>query len=200
MIYKLSLAEKKKLQQTIQAALSVPFIAGIEGYVWESIFHFVKGLALPNPHSDKRKKLLFDAVDSKHKRGWSLKAVQKAPRVGMNFALVIQRADVLQKRVELGIADLTLDSPPTQLGHAILAHWNRKIVRDMQTQGITQPRVFAKVTPIGVNRRYIMINPRQHIKASPFRAPRHSATTTKQIYDARQRRFFFAAFTQYSHF
>ncbi len=153
MIYKLSLAEKKKLQQTIQVALSVPFIAGIEGYVWESIFHFVKGLALPNPHSDKRKKLLFDAVDSKHKRGWSLKAVQKAPRVGMNFELVIQRADVLQKRVELGIADLTLDSPPTQLGHAILAHWNRKIVRDMQTQGITQPRVFAKVTPIGVNRR-----------------------------------------------
>ncbi|MDL1898093.1 hypothetical protein FBQ82_17715 [Anaerolineae bacterium CFX7] len=55
MIYKLSLAEKKKLQQTIQVALSVPFIAGIEGYIWESIFHFVKGLALPNPHSDKRK-------------------------------------------------------------------------------------------------------------------------------------------------
>lgn len=141
MIYRPSTAEKKKLQQTIRIALSVPFIAGIEGYVWESVFHFIKGLPPPNPHSDKRKKLLFDAVDTKHKIGWSLKAVQKSPKVGMNFELVIQRADVLRKRVELGFSDLTLDSSTTQLGHAILAHWNRKIVGDMRTQGVAHPRI-----------------------------------------------------------
>lgn len=157
MIYRLAPTEKKKLQQTIRMALSVPFIAGIEGYAWEAVFHHVKGLSLPNPHSDKRKKLLFDAIDSRKRIGWSLKAVQKSPNVGMNFELVIQRADILKKRAVLGFPELTLDALPALLGRAVLAHWNRKILADMQTQNVAQPRI-AILCKSNNHRRYALLD------------------------------------------
>jgi len=93
-IYSLSSKERARLTQAIRAALAVPFIAGVEGYVWEAVFHYVKGLPLPDPHADLRRKLLFDAVSKKGGIGWSLKAVQKTPTVGATFEVVIQRADV----------------------------------------------------------------------------------------------------------
>jgi len=142
-LYKLSDIERDRLQQAVSAALSVPFIAGVEGYVWESIFHHVKGLPLPDPHTSKRKKSLFDAVDTQTRIGWSLKAVQHSPTVNSTFEAVIQRADVTEdkKRVELGFPKLTLDSKPNQIGRAILEHWNRKIQSDMLAQGVDKPRV-----------------------------------------------------------
>jgi hypothetical protein len=141
MIYKLSAAEQDRLRLAIVAALNVPFIAGIEGYVWESIFHYVKGLPLPNPHANTRRKLLFDAVDSRKKIGWSLKAVQKSPTVESTFEVVIQRADVIKKRTLLGFPDLALENEPNELGKAVLSHWNGKIGGDMEAQGVTKPRV-----------------------------------------------------------
>jgi hypothetical protein len=141
MIYSLSATERTRLLQAIRAALSVPFIAGVEGYVWEAIFHYVKGLPLTDPHSNIRKKLLFDAVDDATGIGWSLKAVQKPLTIGSNFEVVIQRADVLKKREELGFPKLTLKSEAQLLGTAVLAHWQRKMTADLQTQDVSQPRV-----------------------------------------------------------
>jgi len=140
MLYKLSAIEKTRLQRAIRAALSVPFIAGVEGYVWESIFLYMEGLPLPTPHSTKRKKWLFDAVDTKTRNGWSLKAVQKSPDAP-SCELVIQRADIPKKKKALGFPKLTLKSPTEELGHAILAHWNTKIEDDMKKQGVDHPRV-----------------------------------------------------------
>lgn len=140
MPYSLSLVEKTQLQRAIWAALSVPFIAGVEGYVWEAIFHYVKRIPLPNPHANKRKKLLFDAVDPHNQIGWSLKAVQKSPNSSF-FELVIQRADILKKRNVLGFPKLTLESSPEELGQAILKHWNNKIANDMKEQGVKYPRL-----------------------------------------------------------
>lgn len=106
MIYPVPSGEKARLTQAIRAALAVPFIAGIEGYVWEAIFHYVKGLPLPDPRADLRKKLLFDAVSPSDGIGWSLKAVQKTPTIGSTFEVVIQRADVMKKRAALGFPNI----------------------------------------------------------------------------------------------
>jgi hypothetical protein len=141
MPYRLSSTERSRLRQAITTALNVPFIAGVEGYVWESIFHYVKGLPLPDPHTDKRSKLLFDAVDPRRRIGWSLKAVQKSPNANSTFEVVIQRADVFKKRAALGFPNLSLESTPTELGKAVLTHWNDKIRQDMKVQEVDHPRV-----------------------------------------------------------
>lgn len=141
MIYALSSDEQARLRQAVRAALGVPFIAGVEGYVWEAIFHHVKGLTLPDPHISLRKKLLFDAVDDKTGVGWSLKAVQKTPTVGSTFEVVIQRADVMKKHAALGFPKLTPDSPPQTIGAAVLKHWQDKIHADSQSQKVTRPRI-----------------------------------------------------------
>lgn len=141
MPYRLSSEEQGRLRAAVRAALRVPFIAGVESYVWEAVFHYVKGLPLPDPHTDKRKKLLFDAVDIRSGTGWSLKAIQKSPGSASPFELVIQRADILKKRAALGFPGLSLQSLPQTLGQAILAHWNKKIDADMERQGVKSPRV-----------------------------------------------------------
>jgi hypothetical protein len=140
-IFSLSSEERTRLTQAIHAALAVPFIAGVEGYVWEAVFHYVKRLPLPDPHSDLRKKLLFDAVSANDGIGWSLKAVQKTPTVGSTFEVVIQRADVMKKRAALGFPKLTLASSPQTIGAAVLKHWQDKIHADSQSQKVTQPRI-----------------------------------------------------------
>lgn len=141
MIYALSSEERARLTPAIRAALAVPFIAGVEGYVWKAVFHYVKDLPLPDPHADLRKKLLFDAVDDKTGVGWSLKAVQKTPTVGSTFEAVIQRADVMKKREALGFPKLSLDSSPRMIGAAVLKHWQDKIRADSQSQKVARPRI-----------------------------------------------------------
>jgi hypothetical protein len=145
MTYALSVAERTRLLQAVRAALTVPLIAGVEGYVREAIFHYIKGLPLPDPHSNIRKKLLFDAVDEATGIGWSLKAVQKTPQVGANIEVVIQRADVLKKRIVLGFPKLTLKSDPQTLGAAVLTHWQNKVAVDCQIQAVSQPHVAVLV-------------------------------------------------------
>jgi hypothetical protein len=140
MLYKLSATEKTRLKRAVRAALSVPFIAGMEGYVWEAIFHYVKGLPLPDPHTNKRMKALFDAVDADTHVGWSLKAVQKSPE-SSSLDLVIQRADIFKKRKLLGFPKLSLKSPTEELGRALLTHWNAKIDVDQKLQGVDLPRI-----------------------------------------------------------
>lgn len=161
MLYKLSPVEKTRLQRAVRAALSVPFIAGVEGYVWEAIFHYVKGLALPNPHTGKRKKLLFDAVNANTRIGWSLKAVQKSPDSSPSFELVIQRADILKKKETLGFPRLTLKSSTAELGRAILAHWNKKIDDDMKKQRVDSPRI-AVLLKSSNHRRYALLEQDLH--------------------------------------
>jgi hypothetical protein len=160
MIFLLSENEKDNLCRAVQAALSVPFIAGVEGYVFEAIFHYVKSLPLPNPYTEKRSKLLFDCVDADTQTGWSLKAVQKSPDA-QTFELVIQRADVIKKKADLGYPRLTLESSPDDIGQAVLQHWNRKIEADMRTQNVLNPRIGALVKSRN-HRRYVFLEQTLH--------------------------------------
>lgn len=141
MIHQLSKNEQQKLHSAIEVALRIPFIAGIEGFVLESIFHHVKGLQPPDPHSGKRKKLLFDAVDTRSGIGWSLKSHQGVPHPNKVFEVVIARADILDKKTTLGFPDLSLDSDPSTLGNAILKHWIGKFQNDKEIQKVMRPRI-----------------------------------------------------------
>jgi hypothetical protein len=154
-MFELSSLERERLQDSIAAALSVPFIAGVEGYVFEALFHFVKNLPLPNPHATKRSKTLFDCVDASQRIGWSLKSVQKNPSSN-SFELVIQRADIIKKRQQLELPDLNLDSSPERLGEGILKHWTQKITGDMERQGVRSARV-AVLLKSNNHRRYAFL-------------------------------------------
>lgn len=156
MIHQLSKHEQEKLRKAIEVALRVPFIAGIEGFVLESIFHYVKGLQPPDPHSTQRKKLLFDAVDTKKGIGWSLKSHQGVPHPNKVFEVVIARADILDKKAALGFPDLSLDSDPAILGSAILKHWLGKFQNDKGIQKVKRPRIAILVKSRN-HRRYALI-------------------------------------------
>ena len=49
---------------------------------------------------------------------------------------VIQRADVIKKATQLGFPGLTEQSSPTELGAAIVQHWNEKITSSQATQNV----------------------------------------------------------------
>jgi hypothetical protein len=85
---------------------------------------------------------LFDLVDPAKKIGWSAKALQLRISPGVEFELVIQRADIFKKAEALGFPPLSTASPPSQLGAALLKHWDDwKVARDMLAQGVSDPRV-----------------------------------------------------------
>jgi len=128
--------EIQRLKQAIIATVASPVIGSIEDYAWEAIFHYVKGIPLLDPALG-RSKYLYDAVDLDTKTGWSLKSLQLSSlQVGMTFAFVIQRADVIKKAAQLGFPDLTEKSLPEQLGAAIIQHWNEKIATSQLAQGV----------------------------------------------------------------
>lgn len=140
--YSLTETEKRKLRCGLLAAFSVPLIDDVEDYVWEAIFHYVKGIRLADPIREGRTKQLFDAV-SPDGRGWSLKTLVWANQaIGSNFEFVIQRADIFKKAVELGFKrGLHAKSDTNDLGRALVMHWNAKFQRDSEAQEVTDPRV-----------------------------------------------------------
>lgn len=171
--------EATRLTSALRAAWAVPWVDDIVGFIWEAIFHYVKGLSIPdrlltkqhnitemvmdenslptvigetlltNSEAIQISKRLYDAVDSKAQRGWSLKAVQlkkKQIPAGTEVSFVIQRADIFKKYVELGFnTELSKDSDPNDLGLAIVKHWNRKVEQDGIIQGVQDGRLAVLV-------------------------------------------------------
>ncbi len=133
--------ELARLKTAIQAALAIPFIDDIEDYIWEAIFSHSKNIPIVDPLFSIRSKQLFDIVDPVKKIGWSAKAIQWAVTPPCAFELVIQRADIFKKAHDLGFETLSKDSSTSQLGSALLKHWNGKIRLDSQAQGIKDARV-----------------------------------------------------------
>lgn len=88
----------------MRAAWAIPLLDDIGDFAWEAIFHYVKGLRMPDPLRDGQSKKLFDAVDSKTGTGWSLKALQlkrkELPPSGFSFYFVIQRASILKEETK----------------------------------------------------------------------------------------------------
>lgn len=130
--------EYEQIERALHAAAAVPFIAEVENFVWESIWAYSQGL--PNP-SRRRKKLLYDIVDPNNKIGWSAKTLQW-PHNNGTCEFVIQRADVIKKREDLGYPGLSVEtSPPQELGTAVLKHWRLKVENDKEAQGVTDSRL-----------------------------------------------------------
>lgn len=136
----LTTKEIEKLRKVIIATTATPIVGSIEDYSWEAIFHYVKGISLSDPALG-RSKLLHDAVDIQTQVGWSLKSLQlRNLNTGASFSFVIQRADVVKKANGLGFPGLTEKSPESELGNAIIEHWNQKILLDQSRQGVTESK------------------------------------------------------------
>jgi hypothetical protein len=136
--FSLSAAERKRLVSALRVGLSIPVIDDVEDFIWEAIFAYVKGLDL----AAIRNKRLFDAVGRKGE-GWSLKTlVWPKLTAGTPFEFVIQRADIFKKSTDLGfLEELARTSDVTDLGRALILHWNRKWETDSAAQNVTDPRV-----------------------------------------------------------
>lgn len=135
-------SEKLRLRHALSVAFSTPLVADVEGFTWEAVFHYVKGLRLPDPISEGRSKLLFDAV-SGDGLGWSLKTLLwNQLTVGASFEFVIQRADTFKKADSLGYPKgLSRESDPQSLGNALIRHWNAKLEADATAQEVKVPRL-----------------------------------------------------------
>ena len=139
--FELTDIQKDKLQKGIKAALSIPFIDSLEDFIWEGIFCYAINLNLPDHMQQIRSKRLFDIVDDVNKIGWSAKAVQWTIKDKGEFELVIQRADVFKKCVELGMPNLTINSDPNDIGIALIRHWQNKVLSDAVIQNVEDKRV-----------------------------------------------------------
>lgn len=141
MIYSLSQGEQLRLKEAIEAAFSVPFIDDVEDFVFEAILCYVKDIPIVDPLKNIRSKKLFDVVDNRNGRGWSVKSLQWPIAVGREFELVIQRADIFKKAVSLGYNSLSINTDPQILGQALMRHWYGKVNNDAQTQVVHDRRI-----------------------------------------------------------
>jgi len=139
--YNLTNKQKAKLVKGVTASLSLPIVDSLEDFIWEAIFCYTKGVKLFDPLFTKRSKLLFDVVDVSSNVGWSAKSLQCSVRENVEFELVIQRADIFKKRVDLGFPNLNMNSSTNIIGSALIKHWHKKINDDAKAQNVTDKRV-----------------------------------------------------------
>lgn len=186
---KLNSEETRRLEQVLTAAWAVPFLDDVGDFAWEAAFHYVKGLPVPDPLQGGQSKQLFDAVDTKTGRGWSLKALQLKRQtlpVGTSFEFIIQRASILKKKkgkrsTQLTLAvdiedtpteiikqELSLESSEEEIGQALINFWNNKVENDMKAQSVVDGRLSVLVK--NVNRQeYVLIEqPIPIFKATDF--------------------------------
>ena len=142
MQYFLTPEELKRMKDGLQATVAIPFIDDIEDYIVEAIWEYAKDIDGIDPLFNIRSKKLYDVVDTRTKRGWSVKSLQWAFYEGCEFELVIQRAAVYKKAAALGFEPLNSDSDPNRIGAALLKHWNSKVEEDAVDQNVTDRRVM----------------------------------------------------------
>lgn len=142
MQYFLSNEEIKRFTNALKAAIAIPFIDDVEDYIVEAIWEHTKNIAGIDPFYNIRSKKLYDVVDKTHHIGWSIKSLQWAFFDKCEFELVIQRADVYKKAVDLGFEPLNSDSDPNQIGAALLKHWQLKVDNDAIAQDVNSKRIM----------------------------------------------------------
>jgi hypothetical protein len=130
--------------------MTIPVIDSLEDFIWEGVFCYAKGIQLVDPLFTVRSKELFDIVDPATKIGWSAKTIlTNLSALEPKALIVIQRANVMGKRVELGFPNLTLESKPAEIGAAIMKHWQMKIDADKTAQGVEDTRICILVKGTG---------------------------------------------------
>lgn len=142
MQYFLNEDELSRIKAGLQATIGIPFIDDIEDYIVEAIWEYSKNIDGIDPLFNIRSKKLYDVVDTRTKRGWSVKSLQWAFYEGCEFELVIQRAAVYKKAKALGFEPLSSESDPNRIGAALLRHWNIKVEEDAIAQGVDDRRIM----------------------------------------------------------
>ena len=99
MQYFLSDEELKKMKNGLKVAMAIPFIDDVEDFIVEAIWEYARNIDGIDPLFNIRSKKLYDVVDSKTGRGWSVKSLQWAFYEGCEFELVIQRAAVWECKI-----------------------------------------------------------------------------------------------------
>lgn len=137
------------MQRALAGCLVNPFIHDILDFNWEAVWHYCKGLPLPDPLTKTRKKHLHDAIDTKSGIGWSLKTQQISCSIAdcRSYAVVIARADIFGRAGKLGFEDLTRKSKPEDLAKAIIKVWSSKAEADKKLQGVKHSRVATLLKP-----------------------------------------------------
>ena len=85
MQYFLTPEELKRMKDGLQATVAIPFIDDIEDYIVEAIWEYAKDIDGIDPLFNIRSKKLYDVVDTRTKRGWSVKSLQWAFYEGCEF-------------------------------------------------------------------------------------------------------------------
>lgn len=142
MQYFLNQDEMERMKYGLKVAMSIPFIDDIEDYIVEAIWEYAKNIDGIDPLYNIRSKKLYDVVDTKNRRGWSIKSLQWAFYEECEFELVIQRAAVYKKAEALGFEPLNSNSDPNRIGAALLKHWKIKVDEDAVAQGVDDRRVM----------------------------------------------------------
>uniref|UniRef100_UPI003FEEC2E7 hypothetical protein n=1 Tax=Megasphaera elsdenii TaxID=907 RepID=UPI003FEEC2E7 len=142
MQYFLSDEELQKMKNGLKVAMAIPFIDDVEDFIVEAIWEYARNIDGIDPLFNIRSKKLYDVVDSKTGRGWSVKSLQWAFYEGCEFELVIQRAAVYKKAKELGFDKLDSNSDPNLIGAALIKHWNKKINEDAVAQNVSDKRIM----------------------------------------------------------
>lgn len=141
-MYFLNKDEIIRFKKALLTTIAIPFIDGIEDFIVEAIWEYTKDIDGPDPFFNIRSKKLYDVVDIRNKIGWSIKSVQWNFYPGCEFELVIQRADVYKKSLDLGYGFLDKDSDPNLIGNALLKHWSSKVIDDAISQSVSSKRVM----------------------------------------------------------
>lgn len=142
MQYFLTDSELKRMKDGLITTIGIPFIDDIEDYIVEAIWEYAKDIDGIDPLYNIRSKKLYDVVDTKTRKGWSVKSIQWPFYEGCEFELVIQRAAVYKKAEALGFEPLNSDSDPNRIGAALLKHWAIKVEEDAIAQGVDSRRVM----------------------------------------------------------
>lgn len=144
MQYFLTDEELVRIEHGIKAAIAVPFIDDIEDYVVEAILKYTRNIDGIDPFTNTRSKKLYDVVDTRTKIGYSVKSLKWAFRdnAETEFELVIQRADIFKKAVDLGFPHLSMNTNPQILGAALLKNWRIKVENDAAVQNVGSKRIF----------------------------------------------------------
>ena len=148
MQYYLSDKELSRMKAGLRAAIAIPFIDDIEDYIVEAIWEYTKEIEGIDPFYHIRSKKLYDVVDNRTKTGWSIKSIQWPFYNNCEFELVIQRADVFKKALNLGFESLDINSEPNLIGAALLKHWQLKVLEDAAAQEVNSKRILVLLKTI----------------------------------------------------
>lgn len=126
---------KKRLKQSVEILLAMPFSGKLVGENWEYLLANVCNM------DHVPKKLLFDIIDKEESIGLSIKTIFGNPTIGVPAEPIIARGDIFSKADDLGFDELGINDHPQYLGNALIRFWNMKVETDAKTLNIKKKKI-----------------------------------------------------------